>query len=850
MQGEHEFRAEQAVRRAGFDRDVSSGCAVTGPPGSGTTTVLTSLAGRVEGPTVWVSGVRRSAELVFAHLPAVLAAGETSLAGTRWAVARQLSEDRAGALVVDDAHLLDDDAGAIVHSLAVHDGVPTFVACSVEPGARVPDAIRALWKDGHLPRYELALLGVDEVRAYVEHVVGAPVTSRDVDSLMRWSQGRPSLLVELVASSVADDLWAVINATAVLTARPAPPTTLVEELKSTADVLPEDVYAIVEVFAVAAPVLGGRLLDWLPLAPLIDVAGMDTLVEAERAGVIVVDGARVRLASPFLADAIAGHTPTLRRAAIANRLSTAVTTSALHGSEIGSNDLVQTIAGLLTTDASHGRTLSRTQTTARSALRLGDPTMVRSLISSFYGSDATADIVDPELAVLYGWASTDLNDTSSILTLLARWNNDQSPRWRGFIEFFTAYFTRRETGSATFLRQHDQHPDGLRGAVADWIDRDRLSGVWFGYLVAETAILVGRYSDARSILDAVMPHSGDNGLLVFSLTMIELRLETMTAGADAAAAKAETARSDSAWRSDHVWAAADYTCAVAHVCAGRLDVARTEIRDCAPFVAGPALDGAPTRLMDRIDRMTGVDGPTRNAGVAPSVTADPYSAQLGGDTVVDQAWETAVGGRATAAVDALLEFGDLAVDAAPTVVVDLIELAARFVSITDRRRLALLVALAERVEGRVETARRMRAVVDYCRALLAGEGGGVEAAAQTYRRLGLRPVAADAFAQAAALFRADGDSLAAAAATTAAHRLTRDMGGLASPAQTSIAPPDLTRREREIVRLASQALSNQQIADRLHLSVRTVEGHILRASAKFGVQDRRALVAAWEESDR
>jgi len=45
----------------------------------------------------------------------------------------------------------------------------------------------------------------------------------------------------------------------------------------------------------------------------------------------------------------------------------------------------------------------------------------------------------------------------------------------------------------------------------------------------------------------------------------------------------------------------------------------------------------------------------------------------------------------------------------------------------------------------------------------------------------------------------------------------------------------------QIVTLAAEGLSNAEIADRLVLSVRTVESHIYRAMHKLGVSDRRDL---------
>jgi DNA-binding NarL/FixJ family response regulator len=51
----------------------------------------------------------------------------------------------------------------------------------------------------------------------------------------------------------------------------------------------------------------------------------------------------------------------------------------------------------------------------------------------------------------------------------------------------------------------------------------------------------------------------------------------------------------------------------------------------------------------------------------------------------------------------------------------------------------------------------------------------------------------------------------------------------------------LTERERQMAELAAQGLSNPEIADRLVLSVRTVESHLYRAMQKLGVKDRRDL---------
>lgn len=54
-------------------------------------------------------------------------------------------------------------------------------------------------------------------------------------------------------------------------------------------------------------------------------------------------------------------------------------------------------------------------------------------------------------------------------------------------------------------------------------------------------------------------------------------------------------------------------------------------------------------------------------------------------------------------------------------------------------------------------------------------------------------------------------------------------------------PKDLSRREREVLRLLAQGYSNQQIATQIKVSVKTVETHRTRLSKKLGVKGRAEL---------
>jgi len=61
----------------------------------------------------------------------------------------------------------------------------------------------------------------------------------------------------------------------------------------------------------------------------------------------------------------------------------------------------------------------------------------------------------------------------------------------------------------------------------------------------------------------------------------------------------------------------------------------------------------------------------------------------------------------------------------------------------------------------------------------------------------------------------------------------------------SIDPSQLSRRERSVLGMIAEGLANQEIADRLHISLHTVKSHAQRINAKLGVSRRtQAIVRA------
>ncbi|MEV0414918.1 response regulator transcription factor [Streptomyces sp. NPDC050448] len=95
---------------------------------------------------------------------------------------------------------------------------------------------------------------------------------------------------------------------------------------------------------------------------------------------------------------------------------------------------------------------------------------------------------------------------------------------------------------------------------------------------------------------------------------------------------------------------------------------------------------------------------------------------------------------------------------------------------------------------------------------------------------------------------ARGQSLLDPSATT---RLMARLRGGQQKEEEPDALPGLTEREREILALIGEGLTNRQIGQRLYLAEKTVKNHISRLLAKLGVERRvQAAVIATQVQDR
>ena len=148
--------------------------------------------------------------------------------------------------------------------------------------------------------------------------------------------------------------------------------------------------------------------------------------------------------------------------------------------------------------------------------------------------------------------------------------------------------------------------------------------------------------------------------------------------------------------------------------------------------------------------------------------------------------------------------------------------------------------LAELVDGEL-TATRLA----YARAAAAKDSGALVAAAERFEEVGALLYAAEALGESAVQFRRDGLSRDAAAAQQKAARLLARCEGAVTPFVRAIgARAQLTPAELDTAMQAATGSTDKQIAEMMHLSVRTVENRLHRAYQKLGLSHRRELADA------
>ncbi|MFD1212054.1 LuxR C-terminal-related transcriptional regulator [Arthrobacter sp. GCM10027362] len=196
---------------------------------------------------------------------------------------------------------------------------------------------------------------------------------------------------------------------------------------------------------------------------------------------------------------------------------------------------------------------------------------------------------------------------------------------------------------------------------------------------------------------------------------------------------------------------------------------------------------------------------------------------------------TALFGGTSAAVERLADIaGSLAGRGLPAAE---LEVRMLMIRLGDRDRLGEMIRCAGAVEGA-----EAEIYLGLARALRTRSGKQALATAEKAAAAGHLMVAAEAAAQSVRHFAGEANHRLAKEAGRFLQNLRRQWPGIAGPRLPhATSRRQLTRRERDVAVMAAGGIRTREIAARLGVSVRTVEGHLYRIYEKLDIRSRREL---------
>ena len=761
-----------------------------------------------------------------------------------------LADGRRIVLDVKSAAILDPVTTALVAQL-VAARVVTLVA-TIRHGEPLPDAFAAQWSPDDCTRLEVPPLTPGEAGELLQAALGGPVAWHVTDGLHAASGGNPLYLRELAIGAVASGRLAPVAGTWQLTGDPVATPALRELVLAQVRRLDDGARDLVERLAVC----GELALEHLPV-------GGDALVRLEESGLVAVGSGRgvlaVRLSQPQYGAVVREGLSVLRVADIARTQAERLEADG-HPDDALRIALWRLDAGMRVDDAALLRA-------AELARRVLDHRTVERLTAASSGEDA-------RLLLLRGEALSRLGRLPESLTALraaSERTSEADPALAMEVATATAFTHASRVGGTTdALAVLDALPPTLAASPAAALMRATL----YSY--------EHRMREARELLDAVAPAFAASpiGRAVHAQTLAPiLSLQGDDAGALAAATLARDVAEEvgaPAWPLPA--AAVETTLAEVLLQSGQLDEAlaagiralrrATAVDDqfttrYVEFVLGrTALEQGRLEAAARWFREAASGalsrGPESLIGPAVAGLAIVHLSR-GDDAAAAEALALVPAGSPARNPTTLLASGIQAArrgDHAEAVRVlvdaarDPEELGYPFLAGVHLFTLARWGGAAEAAPG---LARLVAAGAGQFTALqsrhvnaeVTGDRDELVAVADDWERRGAVLYAAEALSSAARLAQASGDSRIATGLQARADGLAASSQGATTPLLrfTAVLTP-LTAREREIAAHAAAGTSSKDIADRLFLSVRTVDNHLQSIYGKLGIRGRRELADA------
>lgn len=856
---------ERDIIRSALTDAEKRGVVLIGQAGVGKTTLARAATATV--PSIRWAACTESSQVIplGAFAPWVTVTAARDPVALLMSAREALLERHDTVLGVDDAHLLDQLSATLLHQVAV-EGSGRIIA-TVRSGEAVPDAVTSLWKDGLLERLELQPFTKSQCIALVQRVLRGTVEGLSADVIWNSSSGNPLFLRHLVECALAAGALTEANGVWQLRGDTAVSAGLVALLQARLDRAGPDALSALKVLALYEP---------LDLETLCELVGAEAVDAGETQGLISVvqdgGGLTAQITHPLFEDVIRQRigTASARRLrgrivdVLANRqpasAATRIRLAELYvGSDREVDDALLIDAG---EDALFLANLEVAERFARLAFERTGDLRAAGLLSRallWQGRASEADDVlalfdpaaldeselvmwgVPRLSILF-WSMGDVDRTHRLLRVLS--HRVTHPALRTIVSAVSAAIAVHENRIA----------EGLRAAqaVIDIPDAPE-QAVTFASLATGIALpVVGRGDRFESIFRLCRPDlTPTDGMIRFMIRYGLVVARVYSGELDAAdAAVAQCARFSSSGQFVG-WAITKIMAGCVEVYRGYFPDARSSLQQA--LAALNAENSMPWPLVARLllVRAHAALGDTKSAERVLGETIE----HLGGhmavhhpQVLIAKAWLAAARGGERTAIDLARAAADLAQRTGQFAVeAEALHHAVRF---GDRAAASRLAVLSRMVDGGVVNLHSRHAA-----ALASADGYRLDAVSRDYWDAGFLLSAADSAAQAGALHDIKGRRSEAADSAARALKLAAECGGVVTPAIRSAARPlPLSSREHEVAVLVAEGLTNREVADRLTVSVRTVENHIYRSCAKLDVRDRADLAAAvrgqpaWESS--
>jgi DNA-binding CsgD family transcriptional regulator len=781
-----------------------------------------------------------------------LAGNPVQLVGRAIKAITAAPDDTRVLVVVDDAHLLDNLSAFVLHQLVQRRRATVLL--TMRAGVRPPDAVTALWKDGHLRRLDLQPLSRSESDGLLRSALGGPVSTACADRMWRMTRGNVLFLHHLVAQEMhagrlipRDDHWRWVGTMEVSQ-------TLVDLVDLRVGAAPAPVLEVIDLVAVAEP---------LELVYLTALADPTAIEDAERGDLITISrktpNGVARLGHPLYGEvrlAKAGH---LRLKRLRGRIARCMTSS--EGPALA--DPVRLAVLWLQSNLAPDRDVYTRA--AQAAFQRLDADLAQQLAEAAVAAGAD---VDTELLranaltmlsrgaeaeeLLKPLSARPLPEPARSTTVNLRavnllWPLGRPDQSRQAIDDALADVSgpaadRVLAFRAVQLAVEAQPAEALR--ICESIDQTGLTALAALILAWAQCVALGdlgRPLVAATIAEeaAQLAAASPEATYYQAVILVVYHMQALVVGGCIPEALALAARTYEQC-AEVPGRAQTFAAAIAGIAALARGDLRTAVEHLRHAVSefGEATDGGSYNFGIDYTEALARTGDVDAAAVALDQmqrSRHPAHAYRESDSLLAAGWLAAARGHISEA-QALARQAARFARGHGQHAREVVCLQAG-IQFGDQHTAARLAELAQLVDGQ-----RAKLVARWAAALASRDGGKtLLAVSHDLEMMGDRVAAADAAAHAALVFRRQNRRGPALTASGRADQLIASTGATTPATRAAATPLPLSNREREIAVLISQGLSNSEIAQALTLSVRTIEGHIYRACARVDAASRSEL---------